>query len=138
MNSPRRAGLCVSIFEIASTKKKNVPMSEISSGRCVMKRRRRRRLHRLFHCRPLCAANSFHFLHPLLHGRFCEKCPLLELFQNARPFILLLKSTDGTIDRFILSNDNSDQSNHLLRAAVSGRLNLRRDTLNNFGFSRLW
>ena len=94
-------------------------------------------LHRFFQRRPLCTADGLDLLHTLLDRRFCEKRPLLELFQNARPFVLLLESTNGTVDRFILSNDNSDQSNHLLRAAVSGRLYLFRDTLNNFGFSRL-
>ena len=94
-------------------------------------------LHCLFRHRPLCTADGFDLLHTLLDRRFCEKRPLLELFQNTGPFVLLLKSTNGTVDRFILSNDNSDQSNHLLRAAVSGRLYLRWDTLNNFRFSRL-
>ncbi len=85
----------------------------------------------------MCTANGFDLLHALLDRRFCEKRPLLELFQNTGPFVLLLKSTNGAVDRFILSNDNSDQSNHLLIAAVSGRSNLHWDTLNNFGFSRL-
>ena len=92
-------------------------------------------LHCFFRHGPLCTANGFDLFHALLDRRFCEKRPLLELFQNTGPFVLLLESTNGSVDRFILSNDNSDQSNHLLRAAVSGRSNLHWDTLNNFGFS---
>jgi hypothetical protein len=94
-------------------------------------------LHRLFHHSALSTTDGLDLFHALLDRRLREKRPLLELFQNTGPFVLLLKSTNGAVDRFILSNDNSDQSNHLPRAAVSGRLSLRWDTLDNFRFSRL-
>jgi hypothetical protein len=78
-----------------------------------------RKLHSLFHHRSLSAADSFHFLHTLLHRRLGEKCAFLELFQDARAFVLLLKTTYSTVDRFILTDDNSDQSDHPLTVAVS-------------------
>ncbi len=91
-------------------------------------------LHRLFHHRALCAADGFDLFHPLLDRRLREKGALLEFLQDAGPFILLLETTDGAVDWFILANDNSDQCNHLLDKDGVQRLNWRWDTLNNFRF----
>ena len=47
----------------------------------------------LFLClRTLRAADGFHLFHAPLHRRFREESAFLELFQDARPLVLLLET----------------------------------------------
>ena len=66
-------------------------------------------LHLLFCICSLRAANGFDFLHPLLHRRFGEKCPLLEFFQHSGSFVLLFESLESTIYRFIFIDNYAYQ-----------------------------
>ncbi len=66
-------------------------------------------LHLLFCICSLRAADCLDFLHSFFHRRLGEKCPLLEFFQHAGPFILFLKSLESTIYRFIFVDNDAYQ-----------------------------
>lgn len=68
----------------------------------------------LFFCKgPLRTADGLCFLHPPLDGRLGEERALLEFFQNTRPLVLLLEAADRAIYRFVLTDNDADQSIHL-------------------------
>ena len=55
--------------------------------------------------------DGFDLLHPLFDRGLRKVRTLLEFLQNSRSFILLLETLDRAINRFILSNHNTDQLN---------------------------
>jgi len=117
------------------SRKRNAPLGS-QKGRCFFADcRPSGDLHRFFHHSSLCTANCLDPFHAPFHRRFREERALLELLQHARPLVLLLETPNRTIDRFILTNDDTYQMNHLPRMAGSCVSKLCRNDLRDFGFN---
>ena len=60
--------------------------------------------------RALCTPHGFHSLHAFLDRGLGKIGSLLELLQNSRPLVLLLEPLDRAINRFVLRDDNTNQT----------------------------